>query len=306
MERLSLDVIIPVQDRQTVVECVAMLRAQASRATGFRLGQILLCDGGSREADCRSQLAQVAQWEGVKIYPCGSANAEATFNKGWLLNQGLAATTAPLVLISDVDILWNTESLDALAIAASQAPDHLYCVQSVVESQPSDRAVPFTRYAYRIGRDGEAGYHVEVYEALPSGPQRPGCGLVCARRSLFLAIGGYRHDFRGWGWEDQDLLMRAQLLGYGLGELGWVTHLSHGDQQRNADGEGRSPQESRDRNIRQCLQGLAQGQWLGDWQPRESVVQRLWPSPRISLDPRLGPWAIAELEENKMGEGRGA
>ncbi|NJN31471.1 MAG: glycosyltransferase [Synechococcales cyanobacterium RM1_1_8] len=269
MERLALDVIIPVRDRSTVVDCVTTLREQASQARGFVLGRILLCDGGSREADCRSQLAQVNQWHDVEVLHCGSA---FDFNKGWLLNQGIATATAPLILISDVDILWNTESLEALAIAATSHPHQINAIQSVVESRPQDGAVQRPRYGYRIEAQGE-GFRVEVYAvdsaaassgAASAGAMRPGCGLICARRSRFQDLGGYGHGFRGWGWEDQDFLMRAQLSGCAVGQLGWVMHLSHGDGLRNRFAGEQMPQASRDQNIRRCLAGLAQGRLLGD------------------------------------------
>lgn len=281
MECLALDVIIPVRDRRTVVDCVATLRAQASQAKSFVLRRILLCDGGSREADCQGQLAKVGQWDEVEVLHCGSENKAEAFNKGWLLNQGLAAATAPLTLISDVDILWNIESLEALATAAINAPQQITYIQSVVESEPRHEVLQRPRYAYRIDAQG-GGFRVEVYAAAPSVSMRPGCGLVCARRSLFYSIGGYGHGFCGWGWEDQDLLMRAQLRDYALGQLGWVTHLSHQDRLRNNPGQGLAPEESRDANIRRCLTGLLQGRLLGDLSGT-SIEISLGPTPSISV-----------------------
>lgn len=274
MNKPRLDVIIPVKDRSTVRDCVARLRSEAAQAQGFSLGKILLCDGNSKAIDCQAQLAEVAQWENVERLACRSEEYTRGFNKGWLLNQGLAATTAPIVLISDVDILWNQETLNELAIAAVNHPSRLYYIRSVQESEPQHQASQRPRYGYRIEHQGR-GYLVTIYAepsslapvSHPSSTSqlRPGCGLVCAKRSLFQNIGGYRQSFRGWGWEDQDLLIRAQLLGYELGHLGWVTHLSHGDEQRNKFASQQSVQDSRDRNILHCLAELTPDNLQGDW-----------------------------------------
>lgn len=314
--QLELDVIIPVKDRTTVVACLERLRAQVAQAPDLKLGRILLCDGGSRGADCLEQLAQVGDWAEVELlafpaergpgslHPSDGADWNGDFNKGWLLNQGIATATAPIVLISDVDILWNSGSLTALAIAAASHPDHLYHIQAVEESQPQSPALQRPRYAYRIDALPNRRC-VELYAAPPPGPQRPGCGLVCAQRSLFWQLGGYCQDFRGWGWEDQDLLVRAQLLGYSLGSLGWVTHLSHADGQRNGPG-GERPQDSRDRNILRCLAGLAQGRLRGDLSPAEPNAQETGRSPSKPLLFKAPPelMALAEAHQERLNLAR--
>jgi glycosyltransferase involved in cell wall biosynthesis len=259
MKSIVLDVIIPIKDRTTLLDCVAALIVAIDGASDVELGQLIVCDGGSSNDECQRQLQAIVQYPGVIVLD----RPHTGFNKGWLLNQGIAAATAPILLISDVDILWNVTTVEALAHAAAQHPEQLYCIQSVQESSPKNVAIARPRYAYWLDR---ANATVAVYPAPPPGLQRPGYGLLCAQRSLFASIGGYRHDFCGWGWEDQDLLMRAQLLGYSQCELGEVIHQSHGDADRNAFATC-TPQQSRDRNIHICLAGLAAGRLLGDLTP---------------------------------------
>jgi glycosyltransferase involved in cell wall biosynthesis len=261
MKSIVLDIILPVKDRTTVNDCVLTLLAAIEPTKNIELGRILICDGGSSHADCQQQLQQVAQLSRVEILD----RPHPGFNKGWLLNQGIAAATAPVLLISDIDILWNATAIAAVANAAAQHPAQLYCIQSVQESMPMNVAIDRPRYTYRLTRSATTAT-VEVHTAPPPGLQRPGYGLLCGARSLFQAIGGYRHDFWGWGWEDQDLLMRSQLLGYSVCELGQVIHQSHKDIQRNAFAAW-TPQQSRDRNIHICLAGIAQGQLIGDLAP---------------------------------------
>jgi glycosyltransferase involved in cell wall biosynthesis len=258
-----LDIVIPVKERITIERCVLTLIAQMLQTKGLKLGRILLCDGGSRTMACCEQLEKVSQWPAVEVL----SFAHKGFNKAWLLNQGLQAASAPIVITSDVDILWPAETLEAMAIAAAVHPSTLYHVQAVQESEPDNVATQRSRYTYRlIPMAGKTTVELSLNVDVDAQPQdlRPGCGLVCARRSLWQQIGGYRHCFQGWGWEDQDLLMRAQLLGYRVLPLGTVTHLSHGDSQRNAFAGQLAPQESRDLNIRLCLAGLASGKLRGD------------------------------------------
>jgi glycosyltransferase involved in cell wall biosynthesis len=195
---MKIDVIIPIKDRPTLLDCVSVLIAAIDRALDIELGTIWICDGGSSDRHCQAQLHQIAQLPCVTVLD----RPHPDFNKGWLLNQGIAAATAPILLISDADILWNDLAVIALTNAAAGNPQQLYCIQSVQESMPNNSAIARPRYTYRITQSNTA---VEVYPAPPSGPQRPGYGLLCGSRSLFQAIGGYRHDFRGWGCRSQFL-----------------------------------------------------------------------------------------------------
>ncbi|NJN04575.1 MAG: glycosyltransferase family 2 protein [Leptolyngbyaceae cyanobacterium RM1_1_2] len=183
MKPIELDVIIPVKDRATVGQCVSNLLAQIELVEGMGLGQILLCDGGSCQSDCQQQIRQVAQSPSVIALACPHLG----FNKGWLLNQGLEAATAPIVLISDVDILWNAAVLSSLGTAAASHPERLYYVRSVQESQPTAAAVQRLRYAYRLERLA-AGDRVEVYPALP--PQRRSPWLRPNLRTAYPAASG--------------------------------------------------------------------------------------------------------------------
>lgn len=259
MDVVTLDVVIAVKDRASVHRCVSTLIAQINLVDTLSLGQILLCDGGSLTPTCQHQLAQVAKLPNVKILRCFHQG----FNKSWLLNRGLAAATSQLVLVSDIDILWSAATLKQLSLAAMSQPNCVYSVRSVKESNPTAKATQRQRYTYII-TGSNAAKRVEVYLAKVSAVERPGCGLLCAQKALFQQMGGYRDCFKGWGWEDQDFLIRAQLLGYSVEALGSVVHITHGDSSRNALHEKCSPQRSRDRNILRCLDGLTKGHLLGD------------------------------------------
>ena len=256
------DVILPIKDRDTVVVVVSTLIREIRVLDGVALGQIILCDGGSVEAVCLQQLETVSRWDDVRVLDCSYSDiSEQAFNKGRLINEGLLEATAEVVLISDVDILWTADVLQAIALAAANHAERIYSVLKVKESKTDAVAARRQRYTYQIEKS-ETGIRVEVCAAAVCEAGRPGCGIVCAQRQVFERVGGYKGCFVGWGWEDQDFLIRAQLFGYEVLALGEVVHLSHGDERRGMIGE--SVEVSRDRNIVRCLTELKNQQLLGD------------------------------------------
>ena len=280
MAIVTVDIIVPVKNRETVQIVVETLMRELAAAKKIVLGQLLLCDGGSTEPTCLRQIETVSRWKGVRVLQCersdGAAKFESGFNKGWVMNQGLAAATAQVVLMTDVDILWTADTLEAIALAAAHHPQLIYSVLNIRESDPTAVAVRRARYTYRIEpqktdtlMDTSTDVLVEICPASVDGKKRPGCGIVAAQRQVFESIGGYKECFVGWGWEDQDLLIRAQLLGYVVVGLGEVVHLSHGDERRNKI--AKSIEESRDRNIMRCVIGLKRHQLLGDLLRDKSV-----------------------------------
>ena len=287
MEIVTVDIILPVKNRDTVTVVVETIINAIRAAERITLGQIILCDGGSTESVCLSQIAAVDRYARVRVLRCNYLE----FNKGQLINRGLAETTAEIVLISDIDILWKSEALDAIALCAFNYRRHICSVLDVRESDPTAKAVRRKRYTYKLERKNsleakELHTRIEICDASLNDDKRPGCGIVCAQKSVFKAIGGYKECFVGWGWEDQDLLIRAQLLGYQVLALGEVTHLSHGDERRSLTES--SIEASRDRNIARCLNGLLQKRFVGDFPGNHAVytgtLSVRYPS---ELEPRI-------------------
>ena len=256
---IAIDIVIPVKNRDTVEIVVETILREIEWAPTVALNQILLCDGGSTEPECLEQIDAAGKLQGVTVL----RYEQSEFNKGWLLNRGLEESTAQIVLMSDADVLWQAEVLEAIALHAVNYPTQICSISNVKESQQGTKAIRRQRYTYRIEKK-ETEMMVEICaDRAQNDKQRPGCGIVCAQRQAFETIGGYKEDFSGWGWEDQDFLIRAQLLGYEIATVGEVTHLSHGDAQRNSS--GRAVEESRDRNILRCLESLKNGRLVGDW-----------------------------------------
>jgi predicted glycosyltransferase involved in capsule biosynthesis len=250
---IKLEVIAIVKDRPEIEQCVESLFSIKS------VNRITICDGGSTDAQCIASLQKLAH----KCDRVSILNFPTTgFNKSKLLNHAIAQSNNELLLISDADIIWNQDAVDKLV---SKAVVNTICyVQDVEESQPQSVAVKRDRYTYNIHTED----NIATIEIVPwsehSSDLRPGCGLICTSKSTLISLGGYKEIFTGWGWEDQDLLIRAKLLGIKISTDGKVIHLSHDDTKRNQYCNNLQPSQTRNRNIITCLTSLSQGALLGD------------------------------------------
>ena len=277
----TLDVIIPVKNRQ-FISCVESLLA-----IGDRIHQILICDGKSTQADVVEALHFFHAHKTVKIlsFPIKA------FNKARLMNHGIINSEADHLLISDADIIWETSSIEALSDAISNTSKSVGHIAQVLESDLNSSPLQRKRYGYFIEKSSE-GYIVSVQQTNDmSSTQRPGCGLVCAERTTFLKLGGYKENFQGWGWEDQDFLIRAALMEIPIISTGQVLHLSHADSYRNQFHHYLAPIASRDRNILTCLEALQRGAIWGDL-PCEASDSNPSPNVQIRLPESLKQLAI--------------
>ncbi|MEB3290741.1 MAG: glycosyltransferase [Leptolyngbya sp.] len=255
-----LAIIIPLKDRP-VAPCIESLR-QGMAAWAPGTYHLWICDGGSTQPEVVATLTRVARGDGVTVL----SRPDPGFNKAALMNEGLRHAQGETVLVSDADILWNEAALNALLATLAETPSALCHIAQVNETTPQTPALSRPRYGYGIERTAQ-GITVRV-EPVPLRPDhRPGCGLVAARWETWHTLGGYKEQFQGWGWEDQDLLIRAEVLGLPLRAAGCVIHQSHHDTWRNRFHGHQPPQKTRDFNLRRCLESLKQGELRGDLWP---------------------------------------
>lgn len=251
----KLEVIIPVKNRVEVLQCVRSLTKNLKK-----ISRIIVCDGGSTDSKSIEVLAQLEQYSKVDVLRFPTPE----FNKSLLINQGISQSKADFLLISDADILWKEATLERLLNAVASDSNTICYVQDVVESVPQSIALKRERYTYKYSLNNDVAF-IEIVPWLEHTNQhRPGCGLILARRSTLLFLGGYKEIFTGWGWEDQDLLIRSSIFGIKICADGQVIHLSHEDNVRNLDYENLSPVATRNRNIIACLNSLSDGVLLGD------------------------------------------
>lgn len=249
------DVIIPVKDRIEVMQCVQSLTPAIAH-----IASIIVCDGGSSDAQCLRVLHELEQVNHVRVlyFPAPG------FNKSRLINKGISQATSDCLLISDADIIWNEATLEVLLTNLSATETTLYYIQDVEESNPQSVALKRDRYTYNIQINDNVAFVDIRSESILKSKYRPGCGLICTHRNLLLALGGYKEIFQGWGWEDQDLLIRAILFGMQIVTAGKVMHISHEDSLRNKHFGNVEPVQTRNRNIIASLKSLSQGSFQGD------------------------------------------
>lgn len=247
----KLEAIIPVKDRSELKQCVESL------LDAIAITKITICDGGSSDL---AYLQEIAKNDRIRVLHL----PQAGFNKSKLLNCAIACSNSDLLLISDADIIWNQAAINVLIETVSVST--ICCIETVEESELNTVALVRDRYTYNIAINGDRA----VVEIIPWSQAnkdfRPGCGLICAHRSTLINLGGYKEIFTGWGWEDQDLLMRAKLLGIEVKVAGKVIHLSHSDAIRNRCCNNIEPSQTRNNNIITCLKSLSQGTIFGDLQ----------------------------------------
>lgn len=250
----QLDVIIPVKDRIEIMQCVQSLLATT------QVAKVIICDGGSTDTHCIEALQYLQQHPPVQLIHVPTLG----FNKSRLINQGITQAKSDLLLISDADIIWNEAALQTLVQKVLANSQVICSIKEVEESQPNSVALKRDRYTYNYSiNQGIAIIDIVPWSASVQ-DHRPGCGLICAKKTTLITLGGYKEIFTGWGWEDQDLLIRANVLGFQISTEGKVIHLSHSDTVRNQHHDYLSPMQTRNRNIVTCLQALAEGIVLGD------------------------------------------
>jgi N-terminal domain of galactosyltransferase len=201
----------------------------------------------------------------VAQHPVTQRPVAQPFVKASYLNYGLVHTEPGLVLISDADIIWNQATLTEFLVYLTQSPPAIGYVRDVTETVESASSLNRPRWQPTLEHDaGQVSLSIQEDQTNPG--FRPGFGLIAANRETLIAMGGYNESLQGWGWEDQDLLIRAQLLGYPVAGMGAVLHLSHNDDLRNQRGMqdySETPTLTRDRNIVTSCQALARGDYYG-------------------------------------------
>jgi GT2 family glycosyltransferase len=254
MSAQDLDVIIPVYERPEAAVAVFSLLAAAPR-----IRQILLVDS-SQTGDHAGHLTLLARRDGrvsALHHPL------QIFSKSRCLNAGIRASQAELVLVSDADIFWLPETIHQMV--ATVAYDHVIChVANVQETDVDAIALRRAGYGFRIDVSHDARRLEVVRRDLNQGASRPGCGLILASRKSWHHLGGFSEDCVGWGWEDQDLLIRASLMRFSVAKLGRVLHMSHSDSLRNASLGNVDPASTRNANILRSVARIRSGKLHGD------------------------------------------
>jgi hypothetical protein len=124
---------------------------------------------------------------------------EKYFNKSKAINVGLYFLNKAgihrdaYILICDSDVLIPKQVLDTF----SENLGVNIILNEVVESETNT-----TRLAY---------------------------GIIASKLSNFILVNGYDSNFKGWGFEDHDIINRIEQLSHSFSRMGFGYHLSHPD-----------------------------------------------------------------------------
>lgn len=120
------------------------------------------------------------------------------FNKAHAINQGVIASKTPYFAIVDIDCLTEKENID-LAI---------YLLEKGFEI-----VHPFNRVIKDIiDKEGfRKEYDFRVVESPPQYRDWADGGIIFWNKSVFMGIGMENEHFAGWGGEDNEILLRANL-----------------------------------------------------------------------------------------------
>ncbi len=211
----------------------------------------------------------------------------APFNRSFALNLGIHFAASPKVFAMDADIVLEQRTLDdALAALGDRT---FVTIHTIRESDPSPpswstgltappeivtvRRNLFTTVEWADGTETT----IEDFRLDTMDRSRCAAGLILARKADFEAVGGYRSDLDGWGWEDNDMMIRLiRVAGLERREAGAAIHLTHGDAVR--DLKGREKNNSTEANFqRVCgryIRGELEGTYRADvraWAARARV-----------------------------------
>src|SRR6202034_2485322 len=168
------------------------------------------------------------------------------FNKSLALNIGLRYARAPLVLTLDADIIVLSDGFAEMinwideksfvttewVYESDQRPAESEIFTSLAMVNDFTTRLVATAVLDFSFRDGTTVCHQLSRRDLVDG-LRAGPGLLLARKADLIAIQAYNSNLDGWGWEDDDVLLRLQhVLGLRRHQKGIALHLSHGDDRR--------------------------------------------------------------------------
>jgi glycosyltransferase involved in cell wall biosynthesis len=196
----KLSVIIPVRDRSGLraENCLRSLRWQTQAAADV---EILVSDFGSR-ADELAALRALAEPFDAKVL---HTPTDDLWNRSRALNVGLRAARGEHVMCTDVDMVFHPKFLATVVARIEMRQD---AAMVVCRCRDLPESVPEQRWE-------TADY--AALEAKASFRQAMGTGACqAASKRFFERVRGYDERYVYWGFEDKDMVARAERAGLSL------------------------------------------------------------------------------------------
>jgi glycosyltransferase involved in cell wall biosynthesis len=187
------DIIIPVYNSvATVAESVESALGQT-----FTDFIVIAVDDGSTDAS-----AEVLSRYGARIKVLAQPNRGLSAAR----NAGVRLGTAEYVAFLDADDIWEPEMLERTVAALDRLAHSVLAYTDVTIVDSSGRPLDASLVGNSLGRAPQLDdLFVTLWPIMPS--------AVVMRRSVFETIGGFSEAFRGLGYEDVLMWMRARELG---------------------------------------------------------------------------------------------
>lgn len=253
----SIAVVIPWRDRE---ELGTTLSANSApfQENGF---EVIIVNCGGDQTRLRALLPNT----GLRLTVVDLV--VASFNRSLALNLGSHVSKSRYLLALDADILVESRTASLLVRSASET--HVITIATVRESAFTGRTNPNshlkdiirTEVLDFVWRDGKR-TKVQVSRHR-LGLQRAGSGLMLVSREMFVRVGGYNSGLIGWGFEDIDIVTRLQrVCCLRRRQIGYVTHLTHGDQVRDTAESG-DIIDCNMKNLRRTVSRYGKGNFRG-------------------------------------------
>jgi hypothetical protein len=209
MASSALQIVIPLRDRagQRLDNCLRSLAWQ----DGNDCLDVTISDYGSNAA-VRGEIAEAGARHGARVV---HTETTAPWSRSRALNIGIRAGASRHVLCTDVDMLFAADFTATALSALREAPGRLVVCDC--------HDLPRTAATAELTRSD--------FDRLRSVAERRATGGTgachAADRSLFEQLRGYDEAYLHWGYEDADLLARAQAVGADVHSIATSTTMLH-------------------------------------------------------------------------------
>ncbi len=195
MSEIDLSVVVPVRNRsgQRLDNCLGSLAGQA--LPEGTAAELVVSDFGS-DPEHAASVAELCARHGAHVV---RSDTRDLWNRSRALNIGIRAARGRFVLCTDADMILRPDFLATALETLRASPDDTLVLcrcrdlpESVPEQawSPEDYAALETRATFR---------------------KEQGLGACqAAERAFFERVGGYDEQYVFWGFEDKDMVERAQ------------------------------------------------------------------------------------------------
>jgi glycosyltransferase involved in cell wall biosynthesis len=219
-EKPKLSVIIPTRNYESfLINVLRHLFDQSLSRANYEV--IVVDDGGTDSSPEKAKmlLGPLSSLINFKyIYCPRDANTEYQFRAGFCRNKGLKHSVGEWILFLDSDMLVEKTFLEDLLKHDANA-DVIQCPRMHILPEKSSQDTSLNAVTEKDMYLEEENYwgpffKSENWSAIPYGWRYACTYCLAVRRSALQAVGGFRHVFASYGFEDTELAYRLHKAGY--------------------------------------------------------------------------------------------